>query len=101
MVLVLNPMPKHGYVMHKASFPTSKSSPIIPEDLPISLLLDIPASQHDYLHQKRLSKGKFSHRERPLNVLSQRPINLQIIQNSLAEIALKNRCILSSRALVG
>jgi hypothetical protein len=75
--------------MYKTSFPTSKSRPIIPEDLPISLLPNIPTSQHDYLHEKRLSKSKFGSRERSLYILSQRPVYLQVIPNSPSEIAFK------------
>ena len=101
-MFLFNPMLKHSDIMNKISLPTSKTRPLILNFFGISLFPNVPACQNNHFHKERLFERGSCLSNHRLQVLSLRPLNLQVIPYSLAEIALKKQMhsilISSSRA---
>ena len=73
--------------MDEATLPFSKSWSFIPEDCSIPLQPNVSTSHNEHFHEKNMSKTSFGPSNGGLDVISSRPLNLQIIPNTLAEIA--------------
>jgi hypothetical protein len=73
--------------MHKARLPTRKCGSDKFKDLTIALLTNILASKDDNFHKERLGKVSSCKISSFLNVIPMRPINLQIIPNTMAKVA--------------
>jgi hypothetical protein len=82
-------MLKQGNTMNKITFPLCKSGSLIAEDFGISNQPNLPTSHNNHLHEKRLAKAPPSSTNRGLKITITSPFNLQIVPNTLAEIALK------------
>jgi hypothetical protein len=73
--------------MHKTRFPTRKCGSNKFKNLTIVLLSNIPASQDDNFHKEGLDKTSPCKISSFLDVIPLGPINLQVISNTMAEIA--------------
>ena len=85
--------------MKTNSLLASKTGPLMVNIFPIPSFPNVPTGHNNKLHNERFSTTGSHSGNSSMNLLTKRPIYLQIVPCPLVELRLENKCVLSSYAI--